>query len=93
LLNTGSLPQEIVEEAARIDAPEDELSTDARSDELPPGLQTSADRRQRLRDAKHAWRDAKAGVRSRTCCTGPAEPFGVSPLQDASSESIIRAAR
>lgn len=45
LLNTGSLPQEIVEEAARIDAPEDELSTDARSDELPPGLQTSADRR------------------------------------------------
>jgi transposase len=38
------IAQEILEEAARIDAAEDELYGDARGDELPPGLQTSAKR-------------------------------------------------
>jgi transposase len=46
--------EEIVEEAGRIDAEEDELYGDARGDELPAGLRTSGDRRRVLREAKQA---------------------------------------
>ena len=48
------IAQEILEEAARIDAAEDELYGDARGDELPEGLRTSGDRRKVLREAKQA---------------------------------------
>jgi len=48
------IAREILEEAAVLDAAEDELYGDARGDELPAGLQTSGDRRRRLREAKQA---------------------------------------
>ncbi|HYN52760.1 MAG TPA: transposase [Thermoleophilaceae bacterium] len=48
------IAQEILEEAGRIDAAEDELYGDARGDELPEGLRTSGDRRKVLREAKQA---------------------------------------
>src|SRR5918995_3639661 len=48
------IAQEILEEAARIDAAEDELFGEDRGDELPEGLRTSGDRRQVLREAKQA---------------------------------------
>src|SRR3954466_1932534 len=48
------IAQEILEDAARIDAAEDELYGDARGDELPEGLRTSGDRRKVLREAKQA---------------------------------------
>jgi hypothetical protein len=48
------IAQEILEDAARIDAAEDELFGEARGDELPEGLRTSGDRRKRLREAKQA---------------------------------------
>ena len=48
------IAQEILEDAARIDAAEDELYGEARGDELPEGLRTSGDRRKVLREAKQA---------------------------------------
>ena len=54
------IAQEILEEAARIDAAEDELFGDARGDELPEGLRTSGDRRQVLREAKQALEAERA---------------------------------
>src|SRR3954454_4518104 len=48
------IAREILEEAARIDAAEDEKYGDARGDELPEGLRTSGDRRRVLREAKQA---------------------------------------
>ena len=48
------IAKEILEEAARIDAAEDELYGEARGDELPEGLRTSGDRRKWLREAKQA---------------------------------------
>jgi transposase len=48
------IAQEILEDAARIDAAEDDLYGDARGDELPEGLRTSGDRRKVLREAKQA---------------------------------------
>jgi hypothetical protein len=48
------IAREILEEAADLDAAEDELYGDARGDELPAGFQTSGDRRRRLREAKQA---------------------------------------
>src|SRR5215217_6123170 len=48
------IAREILEEAARIDAAEDELFGEARGDELPDGLRTSGDRRRVLREAKQA---------------------------------------
>ena len=48
------IAQEILEDAARIDAAEDELFGEDRGDELPEGLRTSGDRRKVLREAKQA---------------------------------------
>jgi len=48
------IAREILEDAARIDATEDELFGEARGDELPEGLRTSGDRRKVLREAKQA---------------------------------------
>ncbi len=59
------IAREILEEAADLDAAEDELYGDARGDELPEGLRTSGDRRRRLREAKQALdaeREADAEV-------------------------------
>jgi transposase len=58
------IAREILEEAADLDAAEDELFGDARGDELPAGFQTSGDRRRRLREAKQALdaeREADSG--------------------------------
>src|SRR5437764_530352 len=52
--------QEILEDAARIDAAEDELFGEARGDELPEGLRTSGDRRRVLREAKQALEAERA---------------------------------
>jgi transposase len=51
---------EILEEAARTDAAEDELYGEARGDELPEGLRTSGDRRRWLREAKQALEAERA---------------------------------
>jgi len=48
------IAREILEDAARIDAAEDELFGEDRGDELPEGLRTSGDRRKVLREAKQA---------------------------------------
>src|SRR5918995_3944004 len=54
------IADEIVEEAGRVDAAEDELYGDARGDELPEGLRTSGDRRKWLREAKQALEAERA---------------------------------
>jgi hypothetical protein len=54
------IAQEIVEEAGRVDAAEDELYGDARGDELPEGLRTSGDRRKVLREATQALEAQRA---------------------------------
>jgi transposase len=54
------IAREILEEAAEIDAAEDELFGEARGDELPEGLRTSGDRRTVLREAKQALEAERA---------------------------------
>jgi transposase len=54
------IAQEILEDAARIDAAEDALFGEARGDELPEGLRTSGDRRKLLREAKQALEAERA---------------------------------
>jgi len=54
------IAREILEEAADIDAREDELYGEARGDELPEGLRTSGDRRKWLREAKQALEAERA---------------------------------
>jgi transposase len=54
------IAKEILEEAAEIDAREDELYGEARGDELPEGLRTSGDRRKWLREAKQALEAERA---------------------------------
>src|SRR4051812_3685360 len=48
------IAREILEEAAALDAAEDERYADARGDELPVELRVGGDRRKRLREAKQA---------------------------------------
>jgi transposase len=48
------IAREILEQAAELDAAEDELHGDARGDELPAELRVAGDRRKRLREAKQA---------------------------------------
>ena len=76
----SQLATEILEEAARVDAEEDERFGDRRGDELPPELADPTTRRQRLREAKRrldeeheakvaemaAWERAKAEYTART---------------------------
>jgi transposase len=59
------IAEEIVAEAARIDAAEDELYGEARGDELPEGLRTSGDRRKWLREAKQALEAERAAKAKR----------------------------
>src|SRR3954452_13413485 len=54
------IAQEILEEAARTDAAEDELYGEGRGDELPEGVRTSGDRRKWLREAKQALEAERA---------------------------------
>src|SRR3954454_12834753 len=56
----AQIAREILEDAARIDAEEDELFGEARGDELPEGLRTSGDRRRVLREAKQALEAERA---------------------------------
>src|SRR5918995_2286593 len=56
------IAREILEDAARIDAEEDELFGEARGDELPEGLRTSGDRRKVLREAKQALEAERAAA-------------------------------
>jgi transposase len=76
----SQLAREILEEAARVDAAEDEQYGEARGDELPPELADPRTRRERLREAKRrldeehaakraemaAWERAKAEYSART---------------------------
>src|ERR671910_1028773 len=64
--------REILEDAARIDAAEDELFGDSRGDELPEGLRTSGDRRKVLREAKQAL-DAERAAEARKVPRGRPE--------------------
>src|SRR4051812_27221973 len=59
------IAKEILEDAARIDAAEDELYGQARGDELPEGLRTSGDRRKVLREAKQALEAGRAAQAKR----------------------------
>jgi hypothetical protein len=54
------LANEVLEEAAEIDAAEDEQFGDRRGDELPPELTTSQGRRGWLREAKRRLEDQRA---------------------------------
>jgi hypothetical protein len=54
------IAQEILEEAARVDAAEDALFGEDRGGELPEGLRTSGDRRKVLREAKQALEAERA---------------------------------
>src|SRR3954451_4344292 len=56
----AQIAREILEDAARIDAEEDELFGEARGDELPDGLRTSGDRRRVLREAEQALEAERA---------------------------------
>ena len=58
------IAREILKEAAEIDAAEDELYGEARGDELPEGLRTGGDRRDRLREAKQAL-DAERAAKAK----------------------------
>ena len=79
------IAREILEEAAELDAAEDDLHGDARGDELPVELRVAGDRRKRLREAKQALdaeREADAkpvsrdrGQRLRECRRRLAEDF------------------
>jgi len=53
------IAEEILKEAAEIDAYEDELYGEARGDELPEGFRTSTERRQRFREAKKALEEER----------------------------------
>jgi transposase len=53
------IAEEIVKEAAEIDAYEDELYGEARGDELPEGFRTSTERRARFREAKQALEEER----------------------------------
>jgi transposase len=56
------IAKEIIEEAGRVDAAEDELYGEARGDELPEGLRTAGDRRKWLREAKQALEAERAAA-------------------------------
>ncbi len=58
------IAREILAEAGRIDAAEDELYGEARGDELPEGLRTAGDRRKWLREAKQAL-DAERAAKAK----------------------------
>jgi len=66
------IAREILEDAARIDAAEDELYGEARGDELPAGLRTSGDRRKVLREAKQAL-DAERAAQAKKVPRGRSE--------------------
>ena len=66
------IAREILEDAARIDAAEDELFGEARGDELPEGLRTSGDRRKVLREAKQAL-DAERAAQAKKVPRGRGE--------------------
>src|SRR6266511_5692399 len=53
------IAEEILKEAAEIDAAEDELYGEARGDELPEGFRTSTERRQRFREAREALEEER----------------------------------
>src|SRR5918994_1212620 len=79
------IAREILEQAAELDAAEDDLHGDARGDELPAELRVAGDRRKRLREAKQALdaeREADAkpvardrGQRLRECRRRVAQDF------------------
>jgi len=66
------IAREILEDAARIDAAEDERFGEARGDELPAGLRTSGDRRKVLREAKQAL-DAERAAQAKKVPRGRSE--------------------
>jgi transposase len=94
------IAEEILADAARLDAAEDELFGDTRGDELPEGLRTSGDRRKWIREAKHAMeaKRAKEASRSRAAAASAltsARPAWsrIGSLSGASSASMPRGLR
>src|SRR3954454_4792165 len=89
------LAREILEEAAAVDAAEDELYGEARGDELPPELADPATRKAKLKEARDRmradweakqreladWQQAKADYTARTGrkLGGPLKPRPVAP--------------
>ena len=53
------IAEEILEEAAELDAQEDELYGEARGDELPEGFRTQTERRARFREAQRALEEKR----------------------------------
>jgi transposase len=66
------IAEEILADAARLDAAEDELFGDTRGDELPEGLRTSGDRRKWIREAKQAM-EAKRAKEAKPVARGRGE--------------------
>jgi hypothetical protein len=58
----ADIAREILEEAAAVDAAEDERFGEARGDELPPELADPAERRRRLREARRALEAERAAA-------------------------------
>jgi hypothetical protein len=81
-LDYEQLAREIIKEASKIDAAEDELYGDARGDELPEHLRTSEGRRAALQEAKRKLERAQDGS-SENEPPGEAEPPGVKIELDA----------
>ena len=74
-LDYAQLAREILKEAAAVDAAEDELYGDARGDELPEHLQTSAGRRAALQEAKRKLeRDRAKGSTDSETAAGEESP-------------------
>ncbi|MDP9259959.1 MAG: transposase, partial [Actinomycetota bacterium] len=87
------IAREILEEAGRVDAEEDEQFGERRGDELPPELATAQGRRGWLREAKHRLDDRGAGPARRRQAQGHPPGLGWRPLHVHAARARQRARR
>jgi transposase len=87
-LDYQQLARKILEEAARIDAEEDELYGEARGDELPEHLRTAEGRREAFRAAKRRLAEERAGSEEQA-----AKDSGESPEAPVSLDEMAPAGR
>jgi Transposase DDE domain len=87
-LDYQQLARKILEEAARIDAEEDELYGEARGDELPEHLRRAEGRREAFREAKRRLAEEPAGSEQQA-----AEDSGESPEAPVSLDEMVPAGR
>ena len=73
-LDYERIAREILAEAKATDEAEDELYGEARGDELPEELRTSAGRRRWLREAKRSLKDERDGSAGRRASSSPRSP-------------------